>query len=389
LGPVFPVFYTVQTLIMCRYLRPFTSLLLFSLLCVAGPACRDSGGQSNANSVRSGSNAAFVKGAYGNPAALWEQGYRFDSLGLNAVFVRSQSLSRDFLTRARSEGVKVYMEFPTLNGKAWLKTHPEATPITAGGVPAQAADWFMGICPTDSAFRRHRKEELAGLLDSLAVDGVFLDYFHWHAQFESEHPILPETCFCDRCLHLFEGWSGQEPIGENTAEKAAWILKNQDAAWRRWRANVLLDWAVDLRHQVRRINPDLVVGVYHCGWFPADHDSALYRILGIDLPTLAREVDALSPMLFHQLKNRPTAWVGEYMNWLDQQPWMKTDTVSRIWPIVQAYNNPGIISAEEFAEVLKYGSGTPSTGLMFFSAEAIATDSIKLNVLKEFYWKIR
>jgi hypothetical protein len=56
-----------------------------------------------------------------------------------------------------------------------------------------------------------------------------------------------------------------------------------------------------------------------------------------------------------------------------------------IWPIVQAHNNPGIVSPEEFRLVLREGSKAPASGIMMFSAESIAEEPEKIEVLREFY----
>ena len=50
----------------------------------------------------------FIKGVYGNPGTLLEAGYSFYSLGMNAVFVRSISLNRQFYDTARKQGCRVY-----------------------------------------------------------------------------------------------------------------------------------------------------------------------------------------------------------------------------------------------------------------------------------------
>ena len=144
--------------------------------------------------------ASFVKGVYGDPAAFLKNGMTFRALGINSIFVRSVSLDEELFGSARKEGVRVYVEFPTLNGEEYLQAHPEAWPIDQNGERASQADWFMGICLTDSGFKNYRQEQLKALLQQYAVDGIWLDYLHWHAQFETPEPILPETCFCDRCV---------------------------------------------------------------------------------------------------------------------------------------------------------------------------------------------
>ncbi|RZS96293.1 family 10 glycosylhydrolase [Cecembia calidifontis] len=337
----------------------------------------------------------FIKGVYGHPAALLDKGYRFDSLGINAVFVRSISLNLDFYKTAKEQGAAVYVEFPTLNGKGYVEAHPDAWPIDKKGLPAPPADWFMGVCPIHPGFREFRSQQLREILKEYAVDGIFLDYVHWHAQFETKDPILPETCFCERCTSSFGKEIKQEIPGESIAEKAHWILRHEDKAWRKWRADILNGWVEDMGKIVKSEQPQAKLGVFYCSWYPSDYDSALYKTLGIDPLALAQRADVLSPMLFHRMKDRPTSWVGEYVTWLGESIGFKSEgskssdldqfPSTLIWPIVQAHNNPGTVSPEEFHRVLMEGSKSPSSGIMMFSAESIAQEPAKIKVLKQFY----
>src|SRR6185295_14699956 len=106
----------------------------------------------------------FIKVVYGNPAALLSEAHTFQKLGVNAVFVRSASLNERFFNAAKQEGVRVYVEFPTLNGEEYLAQHPAAWPINEKGERAPQADWFMGICPTDQGFRDYRFQQLRTIL---------------------------------------------------------------------------------------------------------------------------------------------------------------------------------------------------------------------------------
>ena len=353
----------------------------------------------------------FIKGVYGNPATLLNAGYRFDSLGMNAVFVRSISLNEDFYKTARAQGTKIFVEFPTLNGKGYVEAHPDAWPIDEKGQPSPPADWFMGVCPTHPGFREFRSQQLREILREYAVDGIFLDYVHWHAQFETKDPILPETCFCDRCTAIFGEEINQEIPGNNIAEKADWILSHEDKAWRKWRADILNGWVEDMGKIVKAEQPQAKLGVFYCSWYPADYDSALYNTLGIDPMAFAQRADVLSPMLFHSMKERPTSWVGDYVSWLGEvlgskdrskfEEWFKYEgskpvwtgrsedlnqfPSTLIWPIAQAHNSPGTVSPEEFRQVLMEGSKSPASGIMMFSAESIAQEPAKIEVLRQFY----
>ncbi|HSF46693.1 MAG TPA: hypothetical protein VLA58_11820 [Chitinophagaceae bacterium] len=326
----------------------------------------------------------FIKGVYGNPATLLKAGHRFDSLGMNAVFVRSISLNEDFFRTAKQQGCRVYVEFPTLYGNNYLEQHPEAWPINEKGERAVQADWFMGVCLTDPGLKQVRIAELKEISKRYAVDGIFLDYMHWHAQFEKADPILPETCFCDRCTGLFATHIGKAIPGSDITSRAGWILQNAEPAWRKWRSGILNTWIADLRKVLRQERPDARLGVFYCGWLPADHDSALYRKLGIDVAGLAREADILAPMLFHGMYGKSAGWVGEYMEWLDRELKSKSKT-PLVWPIVQAHNKPATISADEFQKVMNAGMSSPSSGIMMFADGSLLEDPEKLKVMKTIY----
>lgn len=331
----------------------------------------------------------FIKGVYGNPGTLLKAGYSFDSLGMNAVFVRSGSLNQEFYEKSKKQGVKIFVEFATLNGKEYLTEHPDAWPIDEKGKKSPPADWFMGICPTHQGFKDSRSEELREILRNYEVDGVFLDYVHWHAQFETTEPILPETCFCDRCTQAFAKSIDKEIPGATIPERATWILENVDPQWRKWRVDVLNGWVEDMGAILKTSQPSAKLGVFHCAWYPTDYDSALYRTMGLDPVALAERADVLAPMLFHHMKGRPTSWVGEYVAWLAKTIAVKKTGKPLIWPIVQSHNNPGIVSPGEFREVMIQGSKFPASGIMMFSDQSLLEDRDKIKMMKELYSKDR
>ncbi|WP_194778127.1 glycoside hydrolase family 10 protein [Pararhodonellum marinum] len=327
----------------------------------------------------------FIKGIYGNPGALLDRGHSFKSLGVNAIFPRSISLNDQLFQTAQSEGVKVYVEFPTLNGKEYLEKYPEAWPINELGEKAEPADWFMGICPTDPEFKAYRKDQLRTLLGRYPVDGIWLDYLHWHGQFETPEPILPETCFCDRCVHSFEKSSQVKLPKGNSRLKSQWILSKYNKEWRQWRSQVLTDWVKELKQVVKTTKPDALLGIFYCAWYPDEFGGALTKNLGIDLKALSEEVDVFSPMLFHLMMGREITWVDEYTKWLGPYIQNESGTGPRIWPIVQAHDQPGMVTAEAFRQVLMRGSQKPATGIMMFSEEALITTPHKLEIMQSWY----
>ncbi|MCD6598731.1 MAG: hypothetical protein J7L04_13640, partial [Bacteroidales bacterium] len=188
-----------------------------------------------------------IRGIYGNPKPLWDKGYNLNTLGINAIFVHSRSINHDMINRARSEKLMVFAEFATLNGKTYVDKHPEAWAINEKGEKVQAASWFMGVCPTEPGFRQYRFDQLRNLLLEYDLDGVWMDYVHWHAQFEDPEPILPETCFCNNCLEEFSIYSEIKIPDGTISKKALWILNKHDALWREWRCKIIYEWTAEIK----------------------------------------------------------------------------------------------------------------------------------------------
>ncbi len=326
-----------------------------------------------------------IRGVYGNPKPLWDKGFSLNELGINAVFVHSGSIDQDMFDRAKSEGIKVYAEFATLNGKNYVEKHPEAWAINEKGEKVQAASWFMGVCPTEPGFRKYRFDQLRNLLSEYELDGVWMDYVHWHAQFEDPEPILPETCFCDGCLASFSEDSGIEIPDGTTSEKSQWILDHHDKSWRDWRCKVIYDWTKEIKGIIKEINPNALLGLYHCPWDDEEFNGARRRILGLDYDLLRETVDVFSPMVYHGRMERDPDWVQENIQWFSDRLNIKKNVYPKLWPIVQAHNDPGNISKEEFEKVLKGGLAGGSTGVMMFTTSAVAEDNGKTEVMKKVY----
>ena len=329
--------------------------------------------------------AVRMRGAYSHPNAFWKTGAQLDDYGINAVFVHSGSINADLIARVRGEGAKLYAEFATLNGKGYVEKHPEAWPINETGEKAPAATWFLGACPTEPGFRAWRMKQLAELLERNEIDGVWMDYLHWHAQFEDPKPVLPETCFSPTCLREFSRKTGLKIPDGTTADRAKWVLSRHDKRWRDWRCSVIADWVKEIRAVIQKTRPGLLLGSYQCPWRDDDFGGARRRTLGLDLGLLAPLVDVMSPMVYHKRMGRSPAWVGESVGWLAERVKSVPGRAPLIWPIVQASNEPGETSPEEFAEVLRLGRSGGATGVMMFTIGSVAQDPNKMKVLRELY----
>jgi hypothetical protein len=342
-----------------------------------------------ASGVQDSGKKIEIRGAYGDPHPFWKTGARLSDYGVNAIFVRSQSLTPEAVARARAEGCRVYAEYATLNGNYgdWVAKHPDAHPIDDSGKPAPKATWFMGVCPTNKGFREFRMNGLREMVRTLDVDGVWMDYLHWHAQFEDSYPVLLKTCFNDSCLAAFEAWSGLKVEGDTVPRKAAWVFKNAAKAWEDWRVSVLVDWAREFREIVKSVRPKALVGNFQAAWKDDDFWGARRRCLGLDFEPLAKHVDVFSPMPYHGVSGMPPEYVADYVEWFGRRLPIQTEAgkFPQVWPIVQAND----VKADVFEKVLRGGLGGKSTGVMMFALEHVARDPEKMAAMKKVYESVR
>ena len=345
-----------------------------------------------------------IRGAYGSPKTFWEKGKRLNDYGINALFVHSGSIDEALVRRARDEGAKVFAEFATFNGNGWLtrrvgeqeqpiEEHAAAWPIDSNGQPSPRQTWFLGVCPTNETFVQAKMEALKQLVTTQRLDGVWLDYMHWHAQFEDPTPLLPETCFNESCVKAFQERAQVQVKGSKPEEWARDILRRHEVSWRSWRTAVLTDFARRCREVIWQHAPQLMLGNYQCAWRDDEHAGARRKILGLDLEALARIFDVMSPMLYHTRSGRSVRWVEQNVRWLSHELGLKGTPVERlkIWPIVQAWSDPQgeKVSAEEFEKVLRAGVAAGSTGVMMFTLGAVAEDDAKMAALKKVYLQMR
>jgi len=128
-----------------------------------------------------------------------------------------------------------------------------------------------------------------------------------------------------------------------------------------------------------------LLGIYHCPWTDEEFDGARRRILGLDYDLLRDVFDVFSPMVYHERMGREPVWVEENIRWFCERLEIKNGASPKVWPIVQAYNNPGIVSASEFETVLKGGLEDKSSGVMMFTTHAMADDEEKIAMMKKVY----
>ena len=327
-----------------------------------------------------------VRGIYGGvPQEIIDSGRSLREFGVDAVWLGSGSYTAERLAWLRAQQVRAYAEFNTLHVAEYLKAHPDAAPIGTDGRVAPPPDGWQGICPTHEGYRADRMQAFRTLLETFAIDGVWLDYHHAHASWEQATPNTPDTCFCERCLRRFQTDTAITLPHVPTSERAALLLSRHRDAWVRWRLNVFTDWVREFRDIRDRVRPGVLLGTFHNPWSDDDFGGARLEKLAIDLKGQAAFVDVFSPMPYHARFGHATdaAWISRQLNWLGESLGITgvPGERLRIWPIVQISDWGEPVAIEQIDEVLRRGASAPATGVIVFAWSGLRAQPQKVDAI--------
>jgi hypothetical protein len=333
-----------------------------------------------------------TRGIYGgSPVRPGEPGSLAD-FGVNAIFVHSGSINQDLIRVVKAQNALIFAEFNTLHVKSFLEENPEAAPIGPDGQISPPPHGWQGICPNHKGYRKNRMAEFRRLLKEYALDGIWLDYHHSHASWERESPLLPDTCFCQRCLGGFTSATGIRPAGETTEGVSSQLLGVYFQEWTDWRCDVLTDWVREFHEIIEETRPAALLGTFHCPWSDKDFDGARLKKLAIDLEAQAAYIDVFSPMPYHARFGHADdlGWISRQVTWLGQYLELSGGPRDRnqIWPIVQLSDWGEVVQPGQVAEILDHGSRLPATGLMVFAWGSLRKQPEKVRALSDFYLEI-
>jgi hypothetical protein len=334
-----------------------------------------------------------LRGIYGGvPDDVMSGARSLADYGVNSVFLGSGSLTSDRVSRLKSQGARVFAEFNSMHHEAYLVDHPDAYPVGVDGGRAPAAAGWQGVCPTHPGYREDRMGAFREALRDFDIDGIWLDYHHSHASWERADPVLPDTCFCTRCLARFQEETGTALPSVPVPELSNLLLTRLRPVWISWRCNVFTDWVREYRSTLNETRPGALLGTFHCPWSPDDLDNALREKLAIDLGAQSRYLDVLSPMPYHARfgYSGDPGWISRQVADLGRRMGLEGKPGERllIWPIVQLSDWGETVPAEQVETVLDHGSRLPATGVMVFNWGSMRDQGEKVEALGRFFQAI-
>jgi hypothetical protein len=363
----------------CRLIL-IAALFLCTLGVTAAPGARE------AAAPQARTPAIPLRGIYGGvPQEILDAGTRLRDFGIDAVWLGAGSFTPERLKLLRAEGVQVYAEFNTLHAAEYLKEHPDAAPVGTDGQVSPPPHGWQGICPTHDGYRRFRMDAFRKLLQDFAIDGVWLDYHHSHASWERADPVMPDTCFCDRCLRRFQDATGIRLPDAPATKRSALLLSTHRDAWIRWRLNLFTDWVREFRAILEATRPAALLGTFHNAWSDEDLGGARLEKLAIDLEAQAAYVDVFSPMVYHARFGHAMdpAWIARQVTWLGKYLGISGSAGERhrIWPIVQISDWGESVPVAQVPTVLELGARSPATGVMVFAWGGLRKEPAKIEAI--------
>ncbi len=291
--------------------------------------------------------ASGMYGVYGNPPEL-------EQYAIAKVWGPAQ---KDWVNTQLEQRRKAFFTLNAFGGSSAWKQFPDAIPVLANGEKLQSK--YGGICPSHKGWRQHQlnilKKWLADFTGDQQISGIWLDFIRYPGRWEEANPVIPKTCYCKRCLTLFQQTAQVTipPSLQSTEQKAEWIDTHAAKKWLQWKKGLILSFVKEVRktideyqitHQAE--SEKIKLGVFLVPWRKSDFHGAVSLLLAQDAEQMAPYVDVFSPMVYHRMAHQQPSWVGEICRYFHN---MGERRNIQTWPIIQSED----VTPQEFAATLR------------------------------------
>ncbi|KKU49352.1 MAG: hypothetical protein UX79_C0003G0026 [candidate division WWE3 bacterium GW2011_GWB1_47_11] len=301
-------------------------------------------------------------------------------LNPTSVFVGASTLDAATVTNMRKvlDGAEIYAEVGIFVGQALIDKYPDAKPVEAFG-KATAKDWYVGVCPTHPGVRKDVLEKIKSLT-KLGVDGIWLDFIRYPSKWEEPRPYILDTCYCPRCMSLFEEFIGEKLVAANLEELALLIDGSYYHEWLQFKAGQITSLVKETRKLIDESGKKITLGLFAVPWRENEYGAGIKRIVAQDFGALAELVDVFSPMLYHKMCGKDVAWIKEMVAYF----WHVN---KQFLPLIQTESRVAEITAHEFEQALCNASASPSMGVCVFFLEDLLKQPEKSNIVKDYFAK--
>ena len=273
------------------------------------------------------------------------------ALDLNLLIGKWQHCDEALMARLRADGRQFHVEVGLFVGKEWWQRFPDARPRDRAGRPMPRINWYHGVCPNHPAVRAELLARISHIIDTMPVDGLWLDFIRYPAHWEIVRATAPiEYCFCEHCLAKFQREGGGEPAGPT---------------WITWKCQQIADFAAAVRALIEKSGRTIQLGLFAVPWQTNELGGAVRRVIGQDFRLLARDVDLFGPMCYHGLCDRPVTWIPTVVDQLH------TLTGKPILPLIQTMAEPNPLPTSEFSTALQLATAGRSAGVCLFHLAAL------------------
>lgn len=262
-------------------------------------------------------------------------------LKLDSAFVGAQEASPNKLELLRGtlRDTELYAKLDVFAGEELLRKYPDAVPVESMGKATHAL-----VCPTHPGVRQEALDNITKLLET-GVDGIWLDYVRYPTHWQTSDPEILDTCYCARCLTLFEEHIG-EPIegvggeGNKLEDTALFIDGSYYHEWLEFKAEHIASFVREVRKLIDASGKKVKLGLCLVPWKDKEHGAGIQRVVAQDFIKLTGVVDVFSPMLYHAMCGKSPEWVKDMVEyyWALGAPYL---------PFVQTENKPQQVSPAE------------------------------------------
>jgi len=307
------------------------------------------------------------------------------TLGINSAFVSGHLLSRNsFRDMAHAVGIPLFVILPIFYDKKALKASPELFAVTNQGEIAED-EWVRFVCPSREEFIQKKIETIINLIREFQPDGISLDFIRHFVFWEKVHPdrkakTIPNTCFDNTCVSAFQEKLNIEiPDFEGDVMRLSkWIMDTYPDDWVNWKCELITKTVHRIHDAVRQEFPTCLINLHAVPWREMDFEGAVKSVAGQNIEALSIYADMVSPMCYAHMLKRDSSWIHSVVEDVSRR------SKVRVVPSIQVREHylPERLTVDEFQRSLSAALRPPSTGVVYWSWNALEEDPQKKEIIR-------